>query len=72
MALKYRIVFELDNGRKDVYVLDESRILSRDVKIEPLPQAQLERMMALVSVMRDWLRDMGGASIEAKTLGQKA
>jgi len=72
MAITYKITFVLDSGKKDVYVLDESRILSRDVKIEPLPQAQLERMMALVSVMRDWLRDMGGASIEAKTLGKKA
>jgi len=72
MAITYKITFVLDNGKKDVYLLDESRILDRAAEIKPIPQVQMDRTLALAYTMRDWLRDMGGASIEAKTLGRRA
>jgi len=72
LVIRYKIVFKLEDGKEDTYLLDESRILDRAVEIKPIPQVQMDRMLALAYTMRDWLRDMGGASIEAKTLGKKA
>jgi len=72
MVERFQIVFKLQNGKKDIYNLSESMIQSRSFEIAPIPDAEQDRMRAIACAIRDWLRDMGGASVEAKKLGKKA